>query len=109
MRHFNLGNLHFKGNDITEAIHYCSIVLKGNILELLGEAHFSLGEKFFTIQGKYEKAFTSFETAIRYFKDSSLWFFLTQLEIGNLQRKWGKYEEAKRAYMIILDHSKMRK
>jgi hypothetical protein len=28
------------------------------------------------------------------------------LEIGNLQRKWGKYEEAKKAYTIILDHSK---
>jgi hypothetical protein len=28
------------------------------------------------------------------------------LEIANLQRKWGKYEEAKRAYSIILDHSK---
>jgi TolA-binding protein len=102
---FQLGNLHFKGNDITEAIPYCSIVLKGNILELLGEAHFMMGEIFY-IQGKYEKAFTSFETAIRYFKDSSLGFFLTQLEIANLQRKWGKYEEAKRAYSIILNHSK---
>jgi tetratricopeptide (TPR) repeat protein len=81
------------------------MVLKGNILELFGEAHFSLGEIFYQ-QGKYEKAFTSFETAIAYLKETSQWFFLSQLEIGNLQRKWGKYEEAKKAYLIILDRSK---
>ena len=101
---FQLGNLYFKKN-IIEAIHYYSLVLKGNILELFGEAYFRLGEIFYQ-QGKYEKAFTSFETAIRYFKENSLWFFLTQLEIGNLQRKWGKYDEAKRSYMIVLDQSK---
>jgi TolA-binding protein len=100
-----LGNLHFNNNKIAEAIHYYSMVLKGNILELFGEAHFSLGEIFYQ-QGKYEKAFTSFETAIAYLKETSLWFFLSQLEIGNLQRKWGKYEEAKKAYLIILDRSK---
>jgi len=99
-----LGNLHFNKNNIPEAIHYYSMVLKGNILELFGEAHFSLGEIFYQ-QGKYEKAFTSFETAIAYLKETSLWFFLSQLEIGNLQRKWGKYEEAKKAYLIILDRS----
>ena len=102
---FQLGNLNFRKNNIAAAIQYYSIVLKGDILELIGEAYFSLGEMFYH-QGKYEKAFTSFETAIRYLKDSSLWFFLTQLEIGNLQRKWGKYEEARKAYTIILDHSK---
>jgi tetratricopeptide (TPR) repeat protein len=102
---FQLGNLNFNNNNIAEAISYFSIVLRGNILELIGEAHFSLGEIFYH-QGKYEKALTSFETAIRYLRDTSLWFFLTQLEIGNLQRKWGQYEEAKKAYTIILDHSK---
>jgi tetratricopeptide (TPR) repeat protein len=100
-----LGNLNFKKNNITQAIYYYSMVLKGNILELFGEAHFSLGEIFYQ-QGKYEKAYTNFETAIGYLKETSLWFFLSQLEIGNLQRKWGKYEEAKKAYTIILDHSK---
>lgn len=100
-----LGKLHFNKNNIPQAIHYYSMVLKGNILELFGEAHFSLGEIFYQ-QGKYEKAFTSFETAIAYLKETSLWFFLSQLEIGNLQRKWGKYEEAKKAYLIILDRSK---
>jgi len=100
-----LGKLHFTKNNIPQAIQYYSMVLKGNILELFGEAHFSLGEIFYQ-QGKYEKAFTSFETAIAYLKETSLWFFLSQLEIGNLQRKWGKYEEAKKAYLIILDRSK---
>ena len=100
-----LGNLNFKTNNIGDAVHYFSLVLKGNILELFGEAHFGLGEIAYQ-QGKYDKAFTSFEAAIRYLGEGSLWFFLTQLEIGNLHRKWGKYDEAKKAYSIILDHSK---
>jgi TolA-binding protein len=100
-----LGNLNLKTSNIADAAHYFSLVLKGNILELFGEAHFSLGEIFYQ-QGKYDKAFNSFEAAIRYLGESSSWFFLTQLEIGNLHRKWGKYEEAKKAYTIILDHSK---
>jgi TolA-binding protein len=100
-----LGNLCFKKKNIAEAISYYSIVLKGNILELFGEAFFGLGEIFYQ-QGRYEKAFTNFETAIQYLKETSLWFFLTQLEIGNLQKKWGKYEEAKRSYGIVIDHSK---
>jgi len=100
-----LGNLNFKTNNIGDAVYYFSLVLKGNILELFGEAHFGLGEIAYQ-QGKYDKAFDSFEAAIRYLGESSLWFFLTQLEIGNLHRKWGKYEEAKKAYTIILDHSK---
>jgi tetratricopeptide (TPR) repeat protein len=100
-----LGNLNFNKNNIVEAVHYYSIVLKGNILELLGEAHFGLGEIFYQ-QGKYEKALQSFEAAIRYLKETSSWFFLTQLEIGNLKRIGGKFEEAKKSYLIILDQSK---
>ena len=100
-----LGNLNFNKNNIVEAVHYYSIVLKGDILELLGEAHFGLGEIFYQ-QGKYEKALQSFETAIRYLKETSSWFFLTQLEIGNLKRIGGKFEEAKKSYLIILDQSK---
>jgi TolA-binding protein len=100
-----LGNLSLKANNIGDAIHYFSLVLKGNILELFGEAYFGLGEIFYQ-QEKYDKAFNSFEAAIRYLGESSSWFFLSQLEIGNLNRKWGKYEEAKKAYSIILDHSK---
>jgi TolA-binding protein len=100
-----LGNLNFNKKNIVEAIHYYSIVLKGNILELFGEAYFGLGEIFYQ-QGKYEKALHSFETAIQYLRETSSWFFLTHLEIGNLKRRWGKYEEAKESYQIILDQSK---
>ena len=102
---FQLGNLNFNQNNIVEAIHYYSIVLKGNILELFGEAYFALGEIFFQ-QGKYEKALHSFETAMQYLKESSSWFFLTHLEIGNLKRRGGKHEEAKKSYLTILDQSK---
>jgi TolA-binding protein len=100
-----LGNLFFKKKNIVEAASYYSMVLKGNILELFGEASFALGEIFYQ-QGKYEKALTNFETAIQYLKEPSLWFFLTQLEIGSLQRRWGKYEEAKKSYRIVFDRSK---
>jgi TolA-binding protein len=100
-----LGNLYFNRKDSVEAIHYYSVVLKGNILELFGEAYFGLGEIFYQ-QGKLEKALNSFETAIRYFKETSAWFFLTHLEIGNLKRSEGKYEEAKKSYLVILDQSK---
>src|SRR4030043_295690 len=100
-----LGNLNFRKKDILEAANYYSIVLKGNILELFGEAHFSLGEIFYQ-QGRYEKALHNFETAMRYLKETSSWFFLTHLEIGNLKRRNGKYEEAKKSYLFILDQSK---
>jgi tetratricopeptide (TPR) repeat protein len=100
-----LGNLHFREKDVMEAIRYYSIVLKGNMLELLGEAYFRLGEIFYQ-EGKYDKAFTNFERAMEYLKDTSLWFFLAQMEIGNLQRRWGKYEDARKSYRVILDYSK---
>ena len=100
-----LGNLNFGKNNIVEAVQYFSIVLKGNILELIGQAHFSLGEIFYQ-QGKFEKALQSFETAMRYLEGTSPWFFLTQLEIGNIKRRGGNYEEAKKSYLLILDQSK---
>jgi tetratricopeptide (TPR) repeat protein len=100
-----LGNLYSKKKNMVEAISHYSTVLKGNIPELLGEASFGLGEIFYQ-QGKYEKALTSFETALQYMKENSIGFFLTQLEIGNIQKHWGKYEEAKKSYRIVLDHSK---
>jgi len=100
-----LGNLNFSKNNIVEAVHYYSIVLKGNTLELFGEAYFALGEIFYR-QGKYERALYSFETAMQYLKETSSWFFLTHLEIGNLKRRGGKYEEAKKSYLTIIDQSK---
>jgi TolA-binding protein len=100
-----LGILNFSKNNVVEAVHYYSIVLKGNILELFGQAYFSLGEIFYQ-QGKFEKALQHFETAMRYLEGTSSWFFLAHLEIGNVKRRWGKYEEAKKSYLIILDQSK---
>lgn len=100
-----LGNLYLKKKEIGEAISYYSMVLKGNMIELFGEASFGLGEIFYQ-QGKYENAFASFETAVKYLKENSLCFFLTQFEIGNIQKRWGRYEEAKKSYRIILDYSK---
>ncbi len=100
-----LGNLNFTRKNVGEAVHYYSIVLRGNILELIGEAYFGLGEIFYQ-EGKYEKALGSFETAVQYLKATSSWFFLTHLEIGNLKRRGGQYEEAKKSYSIVLDQSK---
>jgi TolA-binding protein len=100
-----LGNLNFNKNNIVEAVHYYSIVLKGNTLELFGEAYFALGEIFYQ-QGKYDRALHSFETAMQYLKETSSWFFLTHLEIGNLKRRGGKYDEAKKSYLTIIDQSK---
>ncbi|MEI9476961.1 MAG: tetratricopeptide repeat protein [Deltaproteobacteria bacterium] len=102
---FQLGNIEFRKRNITEAVSFYSMVLKGNILDLLGEVYFRFGEIFYR-QEKYENALKSFETAMRYFKDNSMGFFLTQLEIGNIQKRWDKVEEAKRSYQNILDHSK---
>ena len=100
-----LGNLNFNKKNIVGAVHYYSIVLKGNTLELFGEAYFALGEIFYQ-QGKYERALSSFETAMQYLKETSSWFFLTHLEIGNLKKRGGKYEEAKKSYLTIIDQSK---
>jgi TolA-binding protein len=102
---FQLGNLYFKRKDMSEAFNYYSMVVKGNLSELSGEAYFALGEVFYH-EGKYEKALRSFEAALQHVKGGSSWFFLTQLEIGNLQRRLGRYEEAKRSYRIILDQCK---
>ena len=100
-----LGNISFSKKNIVEAVQYYSVILRWNILELFGQAYFSLGEIFYQ-EGKFEKALQNFETAMRYLEGTSSWFFLTHLEIGNLKRRGGKYEEAKKSYLIILDQSK---
>ncbi len=102
---FQLGKIFFKQNNFLESIHYYSIILKGNLFEWLGGTYFSLGEIFYQ-QGKYDKAIKNFEMALRYLQESSPWFFLTHLEIGNLQRKDGRYEEARRSYLTILQQAK---
>jgi len=100
-----LGNLFFRQKKMSEAIIYFTLVLKGNLSDLFGQAYFAIGEIFFS-QGRYDKAQKSFQEALRYLSTDSLLFFLTQLEIGNLHRIWGNYEDAKRSYQIILSKSK---
>lgn len=102
---FQLGNVEFQKTRMAEATSYYSAVLKGNILDLLGEVYFRFGEIFYG-QEKYENAFRNFERALQYFKENSLGSFLTQMEIGNIQRRWDKLDDAKRSYQNIVDHSK---
>ncbi len=102
---YQLGNLYFKLKRFPEALQFYSIILTGNRPDLLGETHFRMGEILYQ-EGRLEKALGHFQKAIEYFKEGSTEFFLTQLEIGNLYRRWDKYEEAKRYYMIVLTQSK---
>jgi TolA-binding protein len=102
---FQLGNIYFRKKNIVEAFQYYSLVLKGDISDLFGQTYFGLGEIFYQ-QGKYDKAFKCFETGVEYLKENSLGFFLTRLEIGNLQSRLGKTKEARTSYMSILNQSK---
>ena len=102
---YQVGNIEFRRRNLSEAIPFYSLVLKGNILDLLGEVYFRYGEIFYR-QEKYENAFKSFETAMQYFKHDSPGFFLTQLEIGNIQRRLDKVDEAKQSYRNIVENSK---
>jgi tetratricopeptide (TPR) repeat protein len=101
---YQLGNISFRRKNVAEALHYYGLVLKGKAPGLLAEVYFRLGESFYQ-DGKYDKAFTSFENALRHLSENSLWFFLAQLEMGNLQRRWGSPEEARKSYQILLDRS----
>lgn len=100
-----LGNIFFKKKSMPEAITYFTHVLRGNLSELIGHAYFAIGEILYT-QGKYDKAQKNFEDALQYLKPDSLLFFLTHLEMGNLQRIFGNYKDAMKSYQIIIDKSK---
>jgi len=102
---YQLGNISFRRKNVAEAIQDYSLALKGKASSLLGETYFRLGEAFYE-QGKYDKAFSGFEYAIRHLPENSPWFFLAQLEMANLQKRWGRSEEARKAYAIILERSK---
>ena len=100
-----LGNLYSREENISGAVHCYSLVLKGNRLEFFGEVYFRLGELFHR-QGKYDKALACYQAAIRHAKENSSWFFLSQLETGNLQRRREKYDEAKKSYLTVFGHCK---
>ncbi|HSB03883.1 MAG TPA: tetratricopeptide repeat protein, partial [Thermodesulfobacteriota bacterium] len=101
---FQLGVLAEKRKDFQGASHFYSLVLRGGLPELLGPTYFRIGEVFM-LQEKEEKALVSFERALEYLSENSLWFGITQLEIGNLQRRRGKVEEAKHSYRIVQNQS----
>ncbi len=94
---FQLGILSEKKNDLQGASRFFALVFKSGLPELLGPTYFRIGE-ILVQQDRLEKAFSSFNTALPYFPRDSAWFGITQLEIGNIQRRWGKYEEARKSY-----------
>lgn len=102
---FQLGNLEFQKKNLAEADRYYSAVLKGNVTNLLGETYYQLGEVFYE-QERLESALTSFEVALKNLAETSPWFFLTQLEVANVQRRSNKAEEAKKTYRTVLERSK---
>ena len=102
---FQLGNLFGGKKDFPGASQSYTLVLKGSVEELIGPTYFRIGEILIQ-QEKEEKALQSFETALQSLPENSLWFGITHLEIGNLQRRWGKDKEAKRSYRLVYNHSK---
>lgn len=101
---FQTGILQEKKKDFQGASHFYGLVLKGNLPELLAATYFRIGEIWIN-QEKEEKALASFRAALPYLSDHSPWFGITQLEIGNLQRRWGEVGEAKRSYRIVQTQS----
>jgi tetratricopeptide (TPR) repeat protein len=94
---FQLGILSEKKNDLQAAARFFALALKAESPELLGPTYFRFGE-ILVQQDRLDKAFTSFNAALSYFPRDSAWFGITQLEIGNVQRRRGNYEEARRSY-----------
>jgi TolA-binding protein len=102
---FQLGNLEFQKRNLVEADRYYSAVLRGNLSDLVGETYYRLGEVFYE-QERLEKALDSFEFALRNLAETSPWFSLTQLEVGNVQRRSNEVEEARKTYRTVLERSR---
>ena len=102
---FQLGILSEKKKDLQGASRFYALILKENLAELLGPTYFRIGEILIQ-QDKPEKAFSSFKAAIPYLPENSVWFGITQLEIGNVQRRWGKFEEARTCFELAQNQVK---
>ena len=102
---FQLGNLSAERRDFPGASQSYSLVLKGPVTELIGPTYFRIGEILIQ-EGREEKALTSFEEALKSLKENSIWLGITHLEVGNLQRRWGRGKEAKKSYRAAYTLSK---
>lgn len=100
-----LGTLYLYQNNISKALYYYAIVLKGKYPDLSGEAYFGLGEVFYH-QKKYDKALRSFGEILKDRQENTPWYYLAHLEVGNLKKRAGEIEEAKYSYSIVLNQSK---
>ncbi len=96
---FQLGILSEKKMDLQGASRFYALILRENLAELVGPTYFRIGEILIQ-QEKPEKAFSSFKAAIPYLPQDSVWFGITQLEIGNVQRRWGRFEEARTSFEL---------
>lgn len=102
---FRLGILSEKKKDLQGASRFYALVLRENLPELLGPTYFRIGEILIQ-QEKPDKAFSSFKSAIPYLSEDSVWFGITQLEIGNVQRRWGRFEEARKSFELAKNQVK---
>jgi TolA-binding protein len=102
---FQLGALHEQRKDFSQASRAYSLVLKSPPSELLAPTYFRIGEVLLH-QEKEDRALASFEAALRSAPRNSLWSAMTQLEIGNVQRREGRIEEARKSYRAAHDQTK---
>jgi TolA-binding protein len=102
---FRLGILSEKKKDLQAASRFYALVLRENLPELLGPTYFRIGEILIQ-QEKPDKAFSSFNAAVPYLPEDSVWFGITQLEIGNIQRRWGRFEEARKSFELAKNQVK---
>jgi TolA-binding protein len=102
---FQLGILSEKKKELQGASHFYSLVLKGALPELLVPTYFRIGEILIK-QGKEEKALASFKAALPFLSDNSAWFGILQLEIGNLQSRWGKSKDAQKSFQMAQEQSR---
>jgi tetratricopeptide (TPR) repeat protein len=102
---FQMGNLSAEKRDFPGASQSYSLVLKGPVTELIGPTYFRIGEILIQ-EGREEKAFNSFEEALKSLAGNSIWLGITHLEIGNLHRRWGRVKEAEKSYRTAYTLSK---